>query len=342
MSTRTTIDPPSTSPTASDPASAGSAGRPPRPEPETLLFRARPIVVLSHPRSGTHLMIDGLRHFFRETYLKQRFNQPVHDLYMNLDRLDDAHPYAVRPEAIRRRFEHATQRVIVKTHCAVEVDQVGAPYRGLAQAVFDAADMICVVRDVRPVLASYMALRPLKFPDSPTEMGAFLRARLDAGLPPAAGWAHHIRGWLEHDPRPKFLLTLSEGAAPQVSLRPIGNASGTGSAEPASAAGQQQPPPRMVVVRFEDMMKAYSPMIEAAGRAVGLTPNGRPIRIFDKPKSIRQNKFRRLLGRQHSSSIDNLRMRLTTPNWRDVMTADDLGLIREQAGDVMARLGYAM
>ena len=321
------------------PGNEHPSSSPHRPTPEALAFRVRPIVVLSHPRSGTHLMIDGLRHFFRETRLKQRFNQPVHDLYLNLDRLDDSHPYAAKPEVFRRRFATATQRVIVKSHCTVEVDQVGPSYRGLAQAVFDAADLVCVVRDVRPVLASYMALRPLKFPDSPTNLHDFLRSRLDADLMPAEGWAHHVRGWLEHDPRSKFLLTAPEGASPAV----IPLAQSTwGKSTHAGPAPTTNDGPRLVVVRFEDMMKNYAGVIEATGRAIGLTPNGRPIRIFDKPTSIRQNKIRRLLGRQHSSSIDNLRMKFATPRWQDAMTPDDLALIHAQAGEVMARLGYRM
>ncbi|MFG0330150.1 MAG: sulfotransferase domain-containing protein [Phycisphaerales bacterium] len=262
----------------------------------TINFRAKPIVVVSYPRSGTHLTIDGLRHFFRETERRQRFNQSVHDLYMNLDRLHPEHPYRATNQRFRAEFESQPQRVIVKTHCTVELNQVGGGSRPFAQAVIDAADIACVVRDVRPVLASYMALRPLKHPDSPTDMATFLRSNLDDDLPPAAAWAKHVGGWLDH--------------------------SGTR------------------LVKFEDMRRSYAASIERLGREFGLTRNGRRIRVYPKPKSIVGNKLRRVLGRQHCSSIDNLRMKIVTPNWREVMTDDDLALVHEQAGAVMERLGY--
>ncbi|MFW5652726.1 MAG: sulfotransferase domain-containing protein [Planctomycetota bacterium] len=319
-------------------------------------FRERPLVVLSHPRSGTHLMIDGLRHFFRETKLRQKFNQPVHDLYINLDRLDDDHPYAASPEIFQRKFEQSPQRIIVKSHCGVEIDQVGLPYRDFASCVFSHADLVYVVRDVRPVLASYMALRPLKFPDSPTDLQTFLRTELDADMPPAAGWANHIRGWLERDPRSKFMIRLdsASGTASAVPLAETEWAASDGS-DPAELPNSTSPEgaavntpsdavsaPRLVIVRFEDMMKNYAGVVAAAGRAIGLTPTGEEIRIFPKPRSIRENKIRRIFGRQHSSSIDNLRMKMKTPDWKSSMTADDFALIRSEAGDVMHRLGYSI
>lgn len=160
--------------------------------------RCRPIVVASFPRSGTHLTIDGLRHFFVETYRRQGFNQAVHSLYMNLDRLDPQHPFALRPDKASEMLRRCPKRVIIKTHCSVEIDQVGEENRGLAREIIDGSDVVYVVRDVRPVMASFMALRPLKFPDSPREIGAFLRTPMDGGEGPAANWARHVAGWLDH------------------------------------------------------------------------------------------------------------------------------------------------
>lgn len=265
-------------------------------EQSLIKFRAKPIIVASHPRSGTHLMIDGLRHFFKETVRKQRMNQPVHDLYVNLDRLEPDHNFRISSERMRHDFETCEQRLIIKTHCTVDVDRVGKENEEFARSVITGSDIVYVVRDVRPVLASYMALRPLKFPDSPVDIGTFLRTDLDGYGQPALAWAKHVSGWL----------------------------------------GQAD----VHVVKFEEMKSDYSGTIERLGAALGMTRTGKAIQIYRKPKSIIENKIRRLLGRQLSSSIDNLRMKIRTPKWREVMSADDLALIREQAGEVLATLGY--
>lgn len=263
----------------------------------SLRFHGKPIAVVSFPRSGTHLTIDGLRHFFRETYRKQRFNQPVHDLYINLDRLNLEHPYDQIPRQVVEHLARARCRVIIKTHCSTRLEQIGIEYREFAKKVLDASDIVYVVRDPRPVIASYMALRPLRHPDSPVKLSEFLRARIDGFGTPAENWAMHVAGWLDY--------------------------------------------PGVHVIKFEEMMKDYAGAIEKLGRSLGLSRNSSPIVRYDKPESNRANKIRRVLGRQLSSSIDNLRMKIKTPDWKQAMTSEDLTLIESQAGEVMKRLGYA-
>lgn len=265
-------------------------------------FRARPIVILSFPRSGTHLTIDGLRHFFVETQRPQRLRQPVHDLYINLDRLHPEHPYRADEAKFRAEFARSTQRIIVKTHCTTALEQVAPEHHPFAHVLLQAADLVYVVRDVRPVLASYLALRPLKHPDSPRDLAHFLRTEMDDGSFPARNWARHVAGWLDWKSK-----------------------DGRG----------------VHLIRFEDMMADYPAAIARLGADLRLTRTADPIRIFPKPKSVFENKVRRFLGRQWSSSIDNLRMQLPTPDWKTAMTPDDLALIREHAGEVMTRLGYA-
>ena len=265
--------------------------------PVSIETKARPIAVISHPRSGTHLMIDGLRHFFIETYRRQRFNQPVHDLYVNLDRLNPSHPFAASEEKIRKAFATCPKRVIIKTHCSTKIDQVGeGTRRALAKAILDASDVAYVVRDPRPVMTSYMALRPLWFPDSPRDIATFLRTAIDGASTPAANWAAHVQGWLDT--------------------------------------------PGVRVVKFEDLMRDYPATVAQVGKDLGLTSNRYPIRIFPKPSSIRANKIRRVFGIQNCSSIDNLRMAFPTPDWKKAMTKEDLELIKREAGEVMARVGY--
>ena len=258
--------------------------------------KAKPIIVASFPRSGTHLTIDALRHFFIETYRRQGYGQSVHSLYMNLDRLDVRHPYPLTEKKAMHILGTCAKRVIIKTHCGVEIDQVGAAHRALAREIIDASDVVCVVRDVRPVMTSFMALRPMKFPDSPRDISTFLRTPMDGGEGPAANWARHVAGWLDR--------------------------------------------PGVHIIKFEAMREDYAKAISTLGEQLHLTTNRYPIRMFPKPRSMFENRVRRWLGIQNSSAIDNLRMAFETPDWKQVMTKNDLALIREQAGDVMNRLVY--
>jgi len=96
------------------------------------------------------------------------------------------------------------------------------------------------------------------------------------------------------------------------------------------------------IIKFEAMREDYAKAIGTLGEQLRLTSNRYPIRMFPKPRSMFENRIRRWLGIQNSSAIDNLRMAFETPDWKQVMSKDDLELIRRQAGAVMERLGYRM
>lgn len=270
--------------------------QPALPTHEPVPTKARPIVIVSHPRSGTHLTIDGLRHSFIETYRRQGFNQSVHELYINLDRLHHGHPYAMKRTRVAKRLTTCPKRVLIKTHCSTAMEQVDDSHRAFARGIIDVSDIVYVVRDVRSVLVSYMALRPLKFADSPRDIASFLRTEMDGGSTPAANWARHVDGWLDH--------------------------------------------PGVHVVKFEELRADYEQTMRNLGAKLGLRENGFGQRTFTKPRSIWENKLRRILGIQHCSSIDNLRMQIATKPWRESMSSEDLTLVRDQAGHVMERLGY--
>src|SRR3954451_10415909 len=72
--------------------------------------RRRPIVVASHPRSGTHLLIDSLRLNFRECRSWKRLGENLHRLYLNLDELDGLEP----DEAVE--LASRCKQPVLKTH----------------------------------------------------------------------------------------------------------------------------------------------------------------------------------------------------------------------------------
>jgi hypothetical protein len=157
----------------------------------------RPVVVASHPRSGTHLLIDFLRRQFPACASWKRPLERLDRLYLNLDFLLWEPPplSADRAVAILRR---TPGRPIVKTHAFADYRTTGfGVTRPFPAAVADAlrrnATTLYVYRDGRCAISSY---RTFLTPDM--SMGEFLRQpEPGTGLSRPAARAKHVRGWLE-------------------------------------------------------------------------------------------------------------------------------------------------
>jgi hypothetical protein len=74
----------------------------------------RPILVASHPRSGTHLVIDLLRRQFRSLENWRMWGLPLDYLYLNLERLGSEKRRF--PENRARRIVNRPRRALMKTH----------------------------------------------------------------------------------------------------------------------------------------------------------------------------------------------------------------------------------
>ena len=162
----------------------------------------RPVVVASHPRSGTHLGIDTLRLNFAQCRMAKRWFEHSERLYLPLDRFGRSDTVQL---SVIRRLLCATERPLVKTHA--EPDLAGVRIWGsvlhlepeLGGWLRRNADLIYVYRDGREVLRSLWQFLGQFVPESRVSFSEFLRQRVQGVSRPRA-WAQHVRGWLA-DPR---------------------------------------------------------------------------------------------------------------------------------------------
>lgn len=154
----------------------------------------RPVVIASHPRSGTHLTIDLLRRQFRECRSWKLPGEKLNRLYLDLNALFDP---ASRSPVDDRKALAILRRVpcpLVKTHLRWHQLEAGAaggnPW---LQWLIRRGRFVYVYRDVRDVMCSYhffcmideRGRRPL---------AEFIRQESD-GASRVRGWVDHVTGW---------------------------------------------------------------------------------------------------------------------------------------------------
>ena len=162
---------------------------------------SRPIVVASHPRSGTHLCIDLLRLNFEPCRSRKAWFERADRLYFSLDafgRADqsfDAH--------LAKRILGRTARPIVKTHSLSDLSTGGlqrSPWRirpELADWFRSNASIVYTYRDGREVLRSLYYFMQSFEPVARVPFSQFIRQEI-RGMSRARVWAEHTRTWLAH------------------------------------------------------------------------------------------------------------------------------------------------
>ncbi|MFN8543935.1 MAG: sulfotransferase domain-containing protein [Candidatus Binatia bacterium] len=166
----------------------------------TIGLDVAPIVVASHPRSGTHLVIDTLRRQFAECRSWKLPGEPHDRLYLDLDaltRVDGA-----MPTTTARRILGRARRPLLKTHClpGFRAWTATAAQRDLAvewaQWLDARATVLYVHRDGRDVMCSYHLLLKSVSEAARCPVGEFMRQQAN-GTSRARAWAEHVRRWLE-------------------------------------------------------------------------------------------------------------------------------------------------
>jgi hypothetical protein len=157
-----------------------------------------PVVVASHPRSGTHLLIDVLRRQFEACATWKWPGERLDRLYCNIDELggkDD-----ILDENTARQILQRADRPPVKTHAwpgyqttFLEGHHDRLP-SGWVQWLEERGTTLYVYRDGRDVLCSYQLFRQKYDPEADCSIGAFLRQEED-GENRVRQWARHVRAW---------------------------------------------------------------------------------------------------------------------------------------------------
>ena len=155
----------------------------------------KPIVIATHPRSGTHLTIDLFRKQFRECQSKLHFGETIHHSYLNLDCIAQHHsPHFSQKKAIE--ILDRAQRPLIKTHSLPQFRELGSENQDFVEKLLEEADLYYVVRDGREVLCSVHLWMQQFDPITRCTFSEFLRQQSD-GMSRPKKWAHHVRSWLQ-------------------------------------------------------------------------------------------------------------------------------------------------
>jgi hypothetical protein len=162
----------------------------------------KPIMIITHERSGTHLCMDYLRNFFQDTYLKQYPFQRTRNLYWVFPTL----PTEKKLPFFISSLQNAKSRPLIKTHVTTNLKAIkDQAQRDLFHALFEESDHIYVVRDGRDVLVSYFYFR-IKFNNGTRNFSNYLRSPLRIGHRTVVKyWADHITEWYDKLEQDKFV-----------------------------------------------------------------------------------------------------------------------------------------
>jgi FkbM family methyltransferase len=164
----------------------------------------KPILVASHPRSGTHLTIDLLRKQFVECSSYKYWGESLDHLYLPLEGLIAGSrplPYANAVQRLKR-----AQRPILKSHANPKLTQLHTTYPDFTNWIQQEADVFYIVRDGRDVLCSLHLFMQSYDPTTRCSFSEFLRQAVN-GKSRVKTWATHIRQWQQH---PKVCIVRFE------------------------------------------------------------------------------------------------------------------------------------
>lgn len=169
---------------------------------EALEDIGRCIVIVTHPRSGTHLTIDLLRKQFRECQSWLWFGETLHHSYLNLDHLaSNSSPNISQHKAVD--ILRRPRRPLIKTHSLPGFDQLGAENTEFVSTLMHNADTYYVVRDGRDVLCSVYLWMQQCNPKARCSLSEFLSQEQN-GMSYPKIWANHVQSWL-NEPRVNVL-----------------------------------------------------------------------------------------------------------------------------------------
>ncbi len=167
---------------------------------ERIRSRPKPIAVVGHRRSGTHVAIDFIRKQFPETSPPYKRGAPLGSLYIRLDSLKPGHHNPTQPGRVLAQLER-TPRMVMHTTAVPEPDGSFPEFgdnESLARALIEHAVVINSVRNGRDVLSSQHLYEQGFAPDTPGGASEFIRSDFE-GTPRPTYWSNHIGAWRVYD-----------------------------------------------------------------------------------------------------------------------------------------------
>ncbi len=270
---------------------------------EQLARAGAPIVVATHPRSGTHLAIDLLRWQFADCRSWKWPGQGHQQLYLDLDSLLPTHHTPIDAGTALAIVRKA-RRPILKTHALPGF----SPWRESRQVwtdwIADGGKCISVYRDGRDVMSSYFLSCVRNGEVHGQDIGPFLR-QCDHGYVPdpivdlsrTKLWAHHVECW--------------------------------------------RAAPNALSLKYERLVDQPADAIEQLGGFLGLEPRGRQPLLPPRFNSVLQSRLSRVFGWcPPSSALISPMPQRRQFKWIKMFTRDDRAFFDAESGDVLRRLGY--
>ncbi|CAN5259095.1 hypothetical protein BH24PSE2_BH24PSE2_18910 [soil metagenome] len=265
-------------------------------------LRGKPIVIASHPRSGTHVTLDLFRKQFSECQTWKYWGEYTNRLYVSLEALFLPSSRAPISECKAIAVLKRVKRPLIKTHILPEEVPIG-PFgtRGVLGAYWldflKLHTQLCYVyRDGRNVMCSYHLYSKMHDLEARCSLGDFIRQD-DRGMSRVKRWAHHVRSWLRL--------------------------------------------PNVYPVQFEHMMNEPLEAIQEIARHFRLTPLLRKPLLPAKFQNVWHARFTRAFGvRPECTAILGRPRGHTLERWQAAFTSADREFFHQEAGDLLIHLGY--
>lgn len=165
--------------------------------PSKLQSFGKPILVASHPRSGTHLTLDTLRRQFLECSTWKYPGEPLDRLYLPIEGLTTHHQKLSLQTALKTlgRFSHKEAHPLIKTHAYPALSHLASGHGELHHWIQQNAHKLYVVRDGRAVLCSLHLFMQSFDPQVRCSFSDFLRQEVN-GVSRVKAWTNHVQTWI--------------------------------------------------------------------------------------------------------------------------------------------------
>lgn len=261
----------------------------------------RPITVASHPRSGTHLVIDLFRRQFRECRSWKLPGERLDKLYLSVEALFVPDSRSPISEAVAVKVLRRVRRPLIKTHLVLPELRGGpmtSPGR-IGQYWLDwlrrRGRVVYVYRDGRDVMCSFHFFSAV-YPSARCPLAEFIRQD-DGGVSRVKAWARGVRRWMRE--------------------------------------------PGVLCVRCEDIHRDPRSVVQRFARELDLTPRYREPLLPRQLGSVWESRANRVFGIRPSSSAIISRFKgHRLQRWHDVFTVEDRAFFHREAGDLLIDLGY--
>ncbi|ATW03125.1 sulfotransferase domain-containing protein [Sphingorhabdus sp. YGSMI21] len=263
-----------------------------------------PILVVSHPRSGTHLVIDLLRRQFESTRNWRWWGLPLDHLYLNLERL--ASPNRTFSNKLARKIVNRPRRALVKTHFEEDFSQSWVPEESTPPGpawmdLLARSKVLYVVRHPMDVMVSYhQFMAGIEPAIASMSFSEFLRSPHRSGETDRLGWwQRHLIGW---EARPDTLF-----------------------------------------LRYEDIVADTDTIVDRIGLWIGEVPIKLQPMLPPKVTSITQTRVDRAMRLSPSSTaIVADRMSFPAEDWSQALNDADKAWVNKRIGPLLRRFGYEL